>query len=71
MSWLDLLTHWVHIEADLHERYGVDVEDRAVMRSRSWRWLQTRIVGLLSVESRLRRALKLDQEDDGDGAEAG
>lgn len=28
------------------------------MRARSWRWLQTRIVGLLSVRSRLNRALK-------------
>ncbi|MEV6297856.1 hypothetical protein AB0M02_00450 [Actinoplanes sp. NPDC051861] len=71
MSWVDLLAHWVLIEADLHERYGVDVEDRALMRARSWRWLQTRILGLLSVQSRLRRALRLDQKDDDHGAEAG
>jgi hypothetical protein len=51
-----LLTHWALIEADLHERYGVDVETD-VLRERSSRWLVTRIAGLLTVESRLRTAL--------------
>lgn len=48
------------MEADLHERYGVDVEDRALMRVRSWRWLKVRIAGLLACESRLHRALNPD-----------
>ena len=70
LGWLDLLAHWTLIEADLHSEYGIDVEDRALIRARSWRWLQARILGLLSVKSRLRRALKIDQEAD-DGVEAG
>ncbi|MGI5178675.1 hypothetical protein ACQEVZ_20295 [Dactylosporangium sp. CA-152071] len=45
------------VEADLHEVYGVDVEDRALMRARSWRWLQVRIQGLLAADTRLQRAL--------------
>jgi hypothetical protein len=36
------------IEADLHERYGIDV-DSGVLRQRTWRWLRVRIVGLLDV----------------------
>ncbi|MEV5537459.1 hypothetical protein AB0L13_11415 [Saccharopolyspora shandongensis] len=44
------------IEADLHEVYGIDVE-AGILRARSWRWLRTRIIGLLSCESRLARAL--------------
>ncbi|WP_424183856.1 hypothetical protein ACOBQX_18015 [Actinokineospora sp. G85] len=43
------------VEADLHQVYGVDVES-GVLRARSWRWLRTRIVGLLSCESRLARS---------------
>ncbi|MCP3799740.1 hypothetical protein NLX83_10770 [Allokutzneria sp. A3M-2-11 16] len=44
------------IEADLHSVYGVDVES-GILRARSWRWLRVRVVGLLSCESRLARAL--------------
>ncbi|MFJ6566218.1 hypothetical protein ACIQNU_02270 [Streptomyces sp. NPDC091292] len=40
------------IEADLHQAYGIDVES-GVLRERSWRWLQVRILGLLSTESRI------------------
>ncbi|GAA2772766.1 hypothetical protein [Saccharopolyspora taberi] len=40
----------------MHEFYGIDV-DSGVLRTRSWRWLRARIVGLLSCESRLARAL--------------
>jgi hypothetical protein len=45
------------VEADLHQVYGVDVEDRALMRARSWRWLKTRILGLLATDCRLYRTL--------------
>ncbi|WEB44011.1 hypothetical protein MOV08_35185 [Streptomyces yunnanensis] len=45
------------IEADLHEIYGVDLGDRALLRARSWRWLRVRILALLSAESRLARVL--------------
>lgn len=44
----------------------MDVEDRELMRSRPWRWLQVRIVGLLSIESRLQRALASAQESSPD-----
>lgn len=43
--------------------YRIDVEDRALMRTRSWRWLQTRIFGLLNTDSRLHRALAPDPEE--------
>jgi len=46
ITWVRLLEHWSLIEADLHDRYGIDVE---LCLSRSWRWLRTRIVGLLSI----------------------
>ena len=46
------------IEADLHEVYGIDLDDRGLLRARTWRWLKARIVGLLDdTESRLFRAL--------------
>ncbi|MFI6266161.1 hypothetical protein [Micromonospora sp. NPDC051006] len=57
-----MLTRWSLVEADLHDVYGVDVEDRDLMRARSWRWLETRITGLLFADSRLRRALAPDPE---------
>ncbi|MFD0595090.1 hypothetical protein ACFQZ4_24190 [Catellatospora coxensis] len=57
-----MLTHWALVEADLHERYGIDVDDRALMRARSWRWLSTRIVGLLAEDTRLARALAPREE---------
>jgi len=46
---------WALIEADLHQVYGIDVES-GILRERTWRWLQARILGLLSTdESRLHR----------------
>jgi hypothetical protein len=45
------------VEADLHDVYGVDVEDRALMRARTWRWLRVRVEGLLACDSRLHRTL--------------
>lgn len=49
MTWSQILTHWADVEADLHERYGLDVEDDDLMTTRSWRWLRTRITGLLKI----------------------
>ncbi|ROO51080.1 hypothetical protein EDC02_5944 [Micromonospora sp. Llam0] len=69
MSWGDILTHWDLVEADLHQHYGIDADDRALMRARSWRWLQARITGLLSIESRLQRALSPD--DSGESTRRG
>lgn len=54
MTWAGLLEQWRLIEADLHQTYGIDV-DSGVLRSRSWRWLRTRILGLLSADTRIGR----------------
>lgn len=48
MTWLRLLNAWEAIAADLHERYGIDVEDDELMLTRSWFWLADRIGALLS-----------------------
>jgi hypothetical protein len=63
VSWEAILSHWTLIEADLQQQYGIDVEDRALMRGRTWRWLRLRIVGLLNTDSRLHRALAPDPEE--------
>lgn len=48
---------WLLVECDLQDA-GVDVEDRVLMRARSWRWLQVRIIGLLAKpETRIARLL--------------
>ncbi|WP_306839756.1 hypothetical protein [Catenuloplanes nepalensis] len=57
VAWLDILARWRLLEADLHDVYGVDLGDPVVLRTRSWRWLETRILGLLSADTRLHRAL--------------
>ncbi|RBQ05220.1 hypothetical protein DQE82_26750 [Micromonospora sp. LHW51205] len=62
LSWAQILTHWPLIEADLQSEYGIDVEDRALMRARPWRWLEARIVGLLAADTRLHRALAPEPE---------
>jgi hypothetical protein len=55
VTWERLLQQWPLIEADLHETYGIDVEDDHLLQRRSWRWFRTRVIGLLSTESRLHR----------------
>lgn len=54
MTWLDLLEQWPLIESDLQDS-GVDVGDDALMSARSWRWLKTRVTGLLSGDTRTQR----------------
>ena len=46
--WEDVLREWNAIEADLQDR-GLDVSDRRLLRSRTYRWLRVRIEGLLTV----------------------
>lgn len=41
----------------MNERYHVDLSEPGLLERRSGRWLRVRILGLLSVESRLREAL--------------
>lgn len=31
----------------MHEQFGIDVDDKALMKARSWRWLRTRVSALL------------------------
>ncbi|WKU03757.1 hypothetical protein [Micromonospora sp. HUAS LYJ1] len=62
MSWSALLGRWALVEADLHSEYGIDVEDRALMRARSWRWLEVRIFALLAADTRTYRAFAPDPE---------
>lgn len=40
--------------------YGIDVDTPGLLRQRTWRWLQARIVGLLSADTRIARALAPD-----------
>ncbi|HYF71190.1 MAG TPA: hypothetical protein VD864_00135 [Nocardioides sp.] len=56
-TWGDVLERWALIECDLHDVYGVDVGDEAVMTGRTWPWLRLRILGLLTTDCRLSRAL--------------
>ncbi|MFI6909651.1 hypothetical protein ACIBKY_50910 [Nonomuraea sp. NPDC050394] len=37
--------------------YGIDLESPRSLEGRSWRWLRTRILGLLDADTRLARAL--------------
>ncbi|MYU21193.1 hypothetical protein GTY84_04935 [Streptomyces sp. SID8352] len=62
MTWDRLLAQWPLIEADLHQVYGIDVED-GVLQRRTWRWLQVRVLGLLSAETRLHRHFAPPPED--------
>lgn len=48
-TWRDLLEHWQLVEADLHQQYGLDVEDAQLLAARPWRWLRVRVVQLLSI----------------------
>jgi len=45
------LAEWQLIERDLHQVYGIDVHE--ALDTRSWRWLSSRIVGLLETECRI------------------
>jgi len=57
VGWKDILTFWNLIEADMNERYGIDVETPGLLEGRSARWLRVRVLGLMSVDSRLRAAV--------------
>ncbi|WP_433355637.1 hypothetical protein ACQP25_17280 [Microtetraspora malaysiensis] len=37
--------------------FGIDLGEPGVLRARSWRWMRTRLHGLLTCDSRLARAL--------------
>lgn len=44
--------------------YGIDVEQPGLLRERSFRWLLTRIRGLLAADTRLARHFAPDEDDD-------
>ncbi|OZE13381.1 hypothetical protein CH249_01805 [Rhodococcus sp. 05-2255-3B1] len=59
-TWHDVLNAWTAVELDFQDQsiYGIDL-DSGILLQRSWRWLQTRIVGLITdSDSRLHRVLK-------------
>lgn len=51
ITWARILRVWSHVENDLHDMYGIDLDDTALMQSRTWRWLRTRISGLLTTRT--------------------
>ena len=57
VTWSDILECWGLIEADMHERYGIDLDEPGLLEGRTVRWLKVRILGLLGCESRLSTAL--------------
>jgi len=57
MTFGAMLEEWPLVEADMHEIYGIDLGDRSLLQSRTWRWLFVRLVGLLSTECRIQRVL--------------
>lgn len=50
-SWLAQC--WGELTADMLQLYGVDVADRALMRSRPWTWFLALVNGAVQVRSRL------------------
>lgn len=42
----------------MHQVYGIDLDDRRLLKARTWRWLRVRILGLVDdSETRLFRIL--------------
>ncbi|GHH67635.1 hypothetical protein GCM10017673_14960 [Streptosporangium violaceochromogenes] len=53
------------IEADLHQAYGVDLEEPGLLRARTGRWLRVRVLGLLAdPRTRIFRVLRSEREPD-------
>lgn len=50
-------THWGLIEADFQQHYGIDLDDPHLLATKTWRWLRTRILGLLNADTRVQRKL--------------
>ncbi len=46
--WRQIVFHWrTDVACDLHEVYGIDLDDWDFLRTRDWGWLRARIEGLL------------------------
>lgn len=52
-----MLEHWVLVELDFQQVYGLDLSTPGLLQSRTWRWMTARMVGLLSTEGRIQRVL--------------
>lgn len=53
-TWPKLLDHWGHVEADLHEVFGIDLWAPGAL-DRPWPWLKARVEALLTTQSRVAR----------------
>jgi len=51
--WRDILSRWSAIKLDIHEVFGVDLDDPDVRARKSWGWAIARIEGLLTMPCRL------------------
>lgn len=52
MSWRSLYDHWAEIILDIHELFGVDLDDDDVRARISWHWFETRVEGLIGAPPR-------------------
>ncbi|OUC99347.1 hypothetical protein CA984_03665 [Streptosporangium minutum] len=69
MTWEDLFSRWSLIEADLHQVYGVDLEQPGLLKARTGRWLRVRVLGLLAdPKTRIFRVLRAEREPDAPAA---
>lgn len=59
VTWRQLDHHWALIEADLHERFGIDLWAPGVL-DRPWPWLRSRIGALLATPPNLVPAITRD-----------
>jgi hypothetical protein len=57
LPWHRIWAHLDEIEADLHSEFGVDLSS-GILRQRTARWLRVHVEQLLTIDSRLRRALQ-------------
>lgn len=44
-----IFDNWPLVEADLHQVYGIDLDEPGILRARTWRWLRIRILGLFKI----------------------
>lgn len=56
VHWLDLVSHWRLVVADLSKHHGIDLHDPAVL-ARPWPGVRTMIFSLLDEPTRLRGVL--------------
>lgn len=70
MPFLDILSEWDVLEADMHHFYGVDLSD-PVVQSRPWRWFTVRVKWLMNRADSGLRAVFRPPEETGDNTPHG